>query len=327
MSFYKQIFATASIFAIAATALITPSATAYDVNISASNSSGYTFCTKPATTGGNSYKANDGYSTIVTTANGTSAGVSEIYVSNTSDVKSYSTPSGTLSDTNPDYSFLSNLCVSPSVLTIPTVSGHKTTYDLENNGTTTASTGVALSFTDNVPSVSKVVAKNIKIKNTNPGSANVVKSCEGDKTVFTISGTEGDLIEFVSTTIPSADFDVSNSSDNPLKVTVNKRSSTSVKATGVYIYFKEKAASPIAPATYDVTQDLVNIVTDIELNCVATVASSSVSSSSMMSSTPAVATSAAASATAVVSSAKATVEVDAPSTAKGTSTVRTGGAY
>jgi hypothetical protein len=310
MSIYKQIFATASIFAIAASALVMPTASAqFSVSI-ASNSTGYTFCTKPTATTApiTSFVANNGYSVETTPATITTAGTSTIYVVKTSDVNNYSSTS--------PFAAYSDLCNNPTAITIPTFLGHKTSYDLEIDVLTAA--------TASVPAYYTVKATNKKIANTNPSSASIVKSCSGNNTVFTITGTEGDKVEHISNTINTSDYDVTPSGSTPLVITVKARNTNTPKAAGVFVYVKEILPATPAGATLDETTKLITINTDIDPVCVATVSSSSMSSSSMMSSAAAVTSSATAAA-----SSKATVTIEEPAmnAGKGTSTVRTGGAY
>jgi hypothetical protein len=288
MSIYTKIFATASIFAIAASALISPVANAAEIVVNQSSTGNYTYCLT-ATAG--SAIAPVGYNILDTAAN-----TATIYVVASANANTTTQTCTTV----------------PSAIVLPAMPGHTTSYDLNGSAIVTTS--------------------NVKVKNTALTSANVVKSCEGTKTVFTITGTDGDEVNHISNSIPTADYDVTPSGTKPLKITVAKKSgSTSTGVTGAFIYVKEILPTVSATAvayTVDEVASNVQLVADIAPSCTATVASSSVMASSSMaaSSTAATTSSTATSAVAAKSSTTAPeVVVEGPG--KGAATVRTGGAY
>jgi hypothetical protein len=301
MSNYKQIFATASIFAIAASALVAPVANAADITINANSTGNYTYCLSGAA--GSSIAPN-GYNVVDTTTNTTTIYVvASTNANTTTQVCGITAAQVTAAAAETPTRVITP--VTPTALKLPAMPGHTTSYDLAGSAT--------------------VSTTNVKVKNTALSASNVVKTCDGIKTIYTITGTDGDEVEHVSNSIPTADYTVTPSGNKPLKITIEKKSgSTTTGVKGAFVYVKETLPTVTGAVAYtvDAVAENIQLQVDIDPTCVATVASSSMSSSS--SSAAAVTSSATAAA-----SSKATVTIEEPTmnAGKGTSTVRTGGAY
>jgi hypothetical protein len=310
MSIYKQIFATASIFAIAASALVSP--------VGASAATTLTFTNKPSDT--------SNYSVCVFKKGSAQSGSVK--------AESFSIP--TISNSNGDvyvaYINNSSTCF-PLVNATPTassefvlVNGHQTEVALASYSAAAVAVST-VSVYNEIPTLTNVVTS----KGTFTGSTATL--CQGNTTAVKVTFNDVNTNELVGTiSAGGANFQGTPVIDTSVKgqvtFTVYPTTSAVANTTGFNATFTASdvftptASLPaptvtVAPAVF--TKEIrFSVVSD----CTVT---ATVSSSSMMSSS----SSAAAVATPVASSsAKATIDVGEPTTSgKGGSTVRTGGAY
>jgi hypothetical protein len=306
MSIYTKIFATASIFAIAATALVSPvTANAATLNLTnATLPSGHLLCVI----------ADGGLSTSGTNV---SSGAS---LTATKDGTKY-----TIVLVN------SNSCANA---TATNTSAASTFYAYTNHSTQLAIGAIT---------PGTVTPAAVPVFTATPTYANVIPVYNGDNTIniclgntnsYTVQFTDADndtLVESIAPVFPAAQaFVTSTNAAGSITYTVQPQTqaySTLNNSFTVKFDVKEEALTNVIPAPYGavlsktITFKTVDACTPAPKSSV--VASSSVTASS----TAATTSSTAASATAAKSSTTATVEVDAPSAGKGSATVRTGGAY
>lgn len=309
MSIYTKIFATASIFAIAASALITPAVSAGTTGITISG-----------------YTAAQNYSLCLTSASNGSVQLVAGQNANQSQTISLSqTPTVgapltyTLSLRTGTDSCNGNVL---STSTTPIV-----VYANHNTNVTIVNTASAITSVVATPYNQKAYVT------SNGGNASInfcLNKIDSQTVVFT--DPDGDnLIEAATATVPtgfSASGAATANGTYTYTIYPNSTATNTLGASGSFTFsVKEQATAidtPVTAATV-VNYSVSNSCASIQ----PVVASSSVmASSSMAASSTASSTSTAASAVAATSSkAAATVEVDAPSVGKGSATVRTGGAY
>jgi hypothetical protein len=312
MSIYKQIFATASIFAIAAAFVVTPSASAagsIEVNGYISNNTNQSLCLRQATT--------TAPATLV---------VSGVYPTSSASTATPTFPvAPSVSGTNYElYTVNGTASNSCTVGTAANVFGF-TAYDKHTALVTYPGTTAGSSFRtrDQLAAV------------TSTNGSNVVNFCLGktDKVTVTVTDPDGDLFSTAPTpTIPS-DLIASAATVNGASIswdiqpTLNAAQTIGTKGT---INFAPAATNYQYTLTTPDSSIYATPVTNLTFNVAnsCAVVAPVVSSSSMMSSSSSAAAVTPASAVAAASS-KATVEVSAPevSSGKGSATVRTGGAY
>ena len=322
MSIYKQIFATASIFAIAASALIAPvGALAANPGQTGIEITGYS-------------NSNPNYSLCLfasglsqTRSNGVVIATS---ASNTINANVTLNPNQTGSIYTLFLQNANNSC------TAGTQAGGDVTFTVYPNHTTTVPVTVS-----GTPLVLTAAANAGTVVNTQPTrtSASQLNLCvsKTDSVQFVITDSDNDFLQVGATpTLPSGmTYTVDSGTRGRLTYTLYP-SQSNVSQTGTIsgTFTLTAAEQPDSvsntagtsvgfPVSFNVSQTCTNSTTT---GGVTTTLSSS--SSSMSSSSSSMAAPVASAATAVASSSmKATVEIDAPSMGKGSNTVRTGGAY
>ena len=310
MSIYKQILATASVFAMTAALVITPSAVAQNNSVAGlvtttSNTNGYSFCSSAI----NGFVVNDINGSIKTTTDST---LRNFYVIRNADKTNDSCTNGFVKT---NY--------------LPVFNNHTTTFDLDTDGAPTnvkltntnpSSYSVTCSGTDTVVTITDAERDNLTL-------SQVVKA---DDFNYPLNGTTGN--------------------NNELKVTFSRKDSTVKTVNVVDIYVAEGAVSgnagqfrtdaegkSIAVVTSTTTEDAtpkviklagisiaspscdpaLNVSSSSSMTSSSSMMSSSSAKSSMMSSSSAVA--------GTTTTTTTTVTTDTMSIGKG-STVRTGGA-
>jgi hypothetical protein len=301
MSIYKQIFATASIFAIAATALVSPMASAASVQISGNAlPSNVRLCAQDVGTSGTQRTDVTNGATLTGSVNGI-------------EYKLFTTSLNNCTGSNTtDYTTVTN---NFSVLT-----NHVTTLSFTGTGPYT----VTPTYDNNAPRYNGDTTFSV---------------CQGDSRFINILVTDADADvlngtftgngnnAFVTVTYPqngqvnyqiepkSAFYNTQNTTAADIVLsTTQSNLNTTALTTAVF--------GSNAAVTTTISLRTVSCPNGIPSNSSAK-SSSSMSSSSMMSSSSAAPVASAA----AVSSTPATVVVDAPSVGKGVNTVRTGGAY
>jgi hypothetical protein len=311
MSIYTKIFATASIFAIAASALISPSVNAAVVN-NTTLPAGHILCALKA---GNNTSSAIALSSVVGTYQG------ELYTVHLVNSSSCGLITGT-PGTN------GNASAGISTYVFDT---HATQLNIATltAGTSTAApvlTGTA-TYENNIPkytgattiNVCLGVSKEYEIKFEDTVDNDyleeaTVQTALGSNAFVRSTSANGSLTYFIKPTTQA--FSTLN---NSFTFTPSVREQANSNRTTANIA-NNYGTTVVTPVVTFKTVEAANCPTTT------TVSSSSVSSSSVTASSTAAVSSTAASATAAVSS-TTTVVVDAPSAGKGSATVRTGGAY
>jgi hypothetical protein len=306
MSIYTKIFATASIFAIAASALISPSVSAATVQIS-----------------GNALPSNVRLCAQDVGASGTQR----------SDVTNGASLTGSVNGL--EYKLFTttlNNCTGSNTADYTAVTGNF--FVLTNHVTTLAFTGAAAPY-GVIPTYDNNAARY--------NGDTTFSICQGDSRFINILVTDADndVLNGTFTVANTSDAFVTvtypqngqvNFQIEPKSSFYNTQNTTSGNIT-LNAVQANLATAALTTSVFGSNAQVATVVSLRTVSCpngIPTAKSSSsvmASSSVTASSTAATTSSTAASATAVVSSMKATVEVDAPSVGKGSATVRTGGAY
>jgi hypothetical protein len=320
MSIYKQIFATASIFAIAASALISPAVSAANPGQTGIEITGYS-------------NSNPNYS-LCLYASGLSQTRSNAVVvatsaSNTVNANVNLAPNANGSIYTLFLQNANNNCTNGSQ------AGGDVTFTVYPNHTTTVP--VTVSGTPLVLTASTTAGQ---VVNTQPTriSASQINLCvsKTDAVKFEITDADNDFLQVgANPSLPSGmTYTTDTGTRGKLTYTLYP-SQGNVSQTGTIsgtftLTAAEQPDSVRATAgdsvPFTVSFNVSTSCTNSGTGSTVTVSSSSMSSSSMMMSSSSMAAPVA-SAVAVASSKAATVEIDAPSTGKGSATVRTGGAY
>jgi hypothetical protein len=309
MSIYKQIFATASIFAIAAAMIVTPTASAATVSISGNSiPSTLRLCAQDASTSGTQRTDVTNGSNLTATTNGTqynlfTTPLNNCTGANTADYTAVTGSFYALTSHTTTLSFTGN--AAPFAV-VPTYDNASPKY----NGDTTFSVCQGDSAARDIlitDADSDVLAVNGALPN--PAEAFVTVS-------YPANGQINYRIE------PKSNF--YNTQNTSFNVTLNtKQTDLSTPALTTSVFGTNLVATTLTFRTISCPNGI-----PAKVSSSSSMSSSSMSSSVSSTPAPVVVSSAAASATAAVSSTKAIVEVDMPSTSgKGGSTVRTGGAY
>jgi hypothetical protein len=300
MSIYKQIFATASIFAIAASALISPMASAATVQIS-----------------GNALPSNVRLCAQDVGANGTQR----------SDVTNGANLTGSVNGT--EYKLFTttlNSCTGSNTADYTAVTGNF--FVLTNHVTTLSFTGsaapygVTAAYDNNAPRYNGDTTFSI---------------CQGDSRFINVLVTDSD------NDVLNGTFTVANTSDAFVTVTYPQNGQVNFQIEPKSSFYNTQnttsgnitlnttqanlSTTALTTSVFGSNAAVANVISLRTVSCPNGIPTAK-SSSSMMSSSSSMAAPVASAATAVASSsAKATVTVEEPSAGKGTSTVRTGGAY
>jgi hypothetical protein len=317
MSIYTKIFATASIFAIAASALVSP--------VTANAATGIVFTNKPSDTANYTvciYKDSTAQSGAV---NATSFSIPS-NVSNTGDAYNVY-----INNSSSCFPLVNSTPVTASKFLL--VNGHQTEVALANYSATLAAVASSVAYNE-LPKLTGITTPKGSF-----GDVSNVSVCQGNTGAIKVTFEDPNMNELTGTNISDTDvqsssFDVSTK--GKLTYTIFPTTSAVANTTGFDVTFTASdlfvattgTGTTINVAPGPITPKVIrfSVVTDCTNN---TPVSSVVASSSVTaSSTAATTSSTAASAMAATSSkAAATVEVDAPSVGKGSATVRTGGAY
>ncbi len=170
--------------------------------------------------------------------------------------------------------------------TVPNIADHTTTFDIDSAGNVT----------------------NIKVSNTNP--TQYITSCDGNKTVLTVTDTEKDALSLTGNVSGNNDFNTSSTTETgKIKITFTRKDNSFTGTNNVSLYVTETPTtlsataygnsaavtytSPAVPtplvatavaiaASYDVVPGFTNFKIDVSGVC--STSSSSKSSSSMSSS-------------------------------------------